>query len=67
MRIKTVEEYLKGKKVNETLIKSAGDIVSEEIKPITDIRSTAEYRRDISKVIFRDVFFKAWQRAGENI
>ena len=67
IRIKTVEEYIKGKKVNEALIKSAGDMVSQEIKPITDIRSTAEYRRDVSKVIFRDVFLKAWQRAAGEI
>jgi probable selenate reductase FAD-binding subunit len=67
IRIKTVEAFLKGKKVNEALIKSAGDMVSKEIKPITDIRSTAEYRRDVSKVMFRDVFFKAWQRAGGEI
>lgn len=64
MRIKTVEKFLKGKKVNEELIRKAGDMVSEEIRPITDIRSTAEYRRDVSKVMFRDVFYKAWQRAG---
>ena len=64
IRIKTVEKFLRGKKVNEALIKDAGDMVSEEIKPITDIRSTAEYRKDVSKVIFRDVFFKAWNRAG---
>jgi carbon-monoxide dehydrogenase medium subunit len=67
MRIKTVEEYLKGKKVNEALIKSAGDMVSAEIKPITDIRSTAEYRKDVSKVIFRDVFYRAWKRAGGEV
>ncbi len=64
IRIKTVEAFLKGKKVNEALIRSAGEMASEEIKPITDIRSTAEYRKDISKVIFRDVFYKAWKRAG---
>ncbi len=67
IRIKTVEAFLKGKKVNEALIRSAGEMASEEIKPITDIRSTAEYRKDISKVIFRDVFYKAWKRAdGES-
>jgi carbon-monoxide dehydrogenase medium subunit len=64
IRIKKVEEYLKGKKVDEALIRSAGEMASEEIKPITDIRSTAEYRKDVSKVIFRDVFYKAWKRAG---
>ncbi|MBW1819998.1 MAG: xanthine dehydrogenase family protein subunit M, partial [Deltaproteobacteria bacterium] len=64
IRIKTVEAFLKGKKVDEALIRSAGEMASEEIKPITDIRSTAEYRKDVSKVIFRDVFYKAWKRAG---
>jgi CO/xanthine dehydrogenase FAD-binding subunit len=27
--------------------------VVEEIKPITDMRSTAEYRKDVAKVIAR--------------
>lgn len=65
IRVKTVEAFIEGKKVNEALITSAGEIASEEIKPITDIRSTAEYRKAVSKVILRVVFFKAWQRAGE--
>ena len=64
IRIKTVEAFLKGKKVDEALLRSAGEMASKEIKPITDIRSTAEYRKDVSKVIFRDVFYKAWKRAG---
>jgi carbon-monoxide dehydrogenase medium subunit len=67
IRIKKVEAFLKGKKVDEALIRNAGEMASEEIKPITDIRSTAEYRKDVSKVIFRDVFYTAWKRAGGEV
>jgi len=64
MRAKEAEAFLKGKKVDEALLKEAGDIISGEINPITDIRSTAEYRKEIAKVLFRDVFHVAWKRAG---
>ncbi|SDP41992.1 FAD binding domain-containing protein [Desulforhopalus singaporensis] len=45
------------------LIRRAGVAVSEAIRPIDDIRSTAEYRRKVAKVLFMDVFQVAWDRA----
>ncbi len=45
------------------LIRQAGTSVSEAIRPIDDIRSTAEYRRKVAAVIFMDAFKVAWERA----
>jgi len=53
-----------GKKVDAPLVEEMGKKVSEEIKPITDLRSTAEYRRQIAAILLKDVFWKAWHRAG---
>lgn len=55
MRIKKVEESLiKSKLDNETLAR-AGDLLSKEIDPITDLRASADYRRKLAKVLFKEV------------
>ncbi|MBQ3551871.1 MAG: xanthine dehydrogenase family protein subunit M [Clostridia bacterium] len=40
------------------------ELAASIIKPIDDIRSTAEYRREISKVLVAQALETAWQRAG---
>jgi carbon-monoxide dehydrogenase medium subunit len=64
MRVRAAEGIVTGKKVDVSLVEKLGQKVSEEINPITDIRSTAEYRRQVTPVLFQDVFWRAWQRAG---
>jgi len=64
IRAKKAEEILKGKKFDEETIKAAARVASEEIKPITDIRSTAEYRKEVSRVLVEKVLRRAWERAG---
>jgi carbon-monoxide dehydrogenase medium subunit len=64
MRAKETESVLQGNRIDGSLVEKAGKKVAEEISPIDDIRSTAEYRRIIAAILFKDVFWKAWQRAG---
>jgi len=64
MRAKAAERTLQGNKVDEPLIEKTGQRVAEEIKPIDDVRSTSEYMRHLSTILFKDVFWKAWHRAG---
>ena len=64
MRVRAAERIVTGKKVDVSVVEKLGRKVSEEINPITDIRSTAEYRRKVTPVLFKDVFWRAWQRAG---
>lgn len=64
MRIKRIEDIIKRKKVDPSLVERWGRKVAEEIKPITDIRSTSDYRKQVAAVLFKDVFLEAWQRAG---
>jgi carbon-monoxide dehydrogenase medium subunit len=64
MRVKAAEELLSGKQINATLLAEAGTSVSAEIRPISDVRSTEAYRRQVAAVIFKDTFDMAWERAG---
>lgn len=42
------EAFLKGKKLDSSIINEAKRLLSSEIKPIDDIRSTADYRRFVA-------------------
>ena len=65
LRIKDAEAIAAGREVEPALLEDIGRKVAEEIKPITDIRSTTEYRRAVAGVLARDVLSKAWCRAEE--
>ena len=53
------ENVLRGKKINENLIKEAANIVTGEISPIDDVRSSAEYRRDVAIILVKRALLKA--------
>lgn len=53
IRAKRAESILKGQKLNQELIEKAAQAASEESRPITDFRASAEYRRDMVKVLTR--------------
>ena len=62
IRLPKAEEMLIGSnvsKINENLITEISELAAKEVKPITDVRGTEEYRREISKVLTK--------RALENI
>jgi CO/xanthine dehydrogenase FAD-binding subunit len=63
MRVKAAEALVRGAKVDEALLEKAGRQAAQEIKPIDDVRSTAEYRRDVARTLFKEVFSRAWARA----
>jgi carbon-monoxide dehydrogenase medium subunit len=63
LRIHKAEEFLTGKKLDHEMADEVAQIVAEEIRPITDIRATAEYRREVSKALTRDALLMAQERA----
>jgi len=63
IRARKTEELLKGKVINVDVIHQAAIEASQEIKPIDDIRSTADYRLAMAGIMLRDAIELAWSRA----
>jgi carbon-monoxide dehydrogenase medium subunit len=64
VRLEKAEELLRGNRFSEELCRLAGEKAAEEVQPISDIRSTAGYRREVTRVLVRDALKEAWARAG---
>ena len=59
LRIAKAEALLKGKKVDVELAQKCGEVVADCVKPIDDIRASAEYRRTVSQVLVSRVICEA--------
>lgn len=53
IRVKQAEDFLVGKVLDSETIEEAARLVMESAKPISDVRSTAAYRKAMSRVITR--------------
>jgi CO/xanthine dehydrogenase FAD-binding subunit len=54
LRCGKTEEVLQGKKLDDSAIEQAGEVLSREIVPIDDIRSTRDYRLRVSLNVLED-------------
>lgn len=59
MRAKEAEELLKGQTITDALLERAADSAAAECKPISDLRGSAEYRREMIRVLTRRALRKA--------
>ena len=50
-RLYAVEEYLRGRRLNDISISAAAELLPNDVSPIDDIRSTREYRLTVSRNI----------------
>ena len=62
MRAKKAEGVLKGNKLTDTLIEEAASLAAAEAKPISDIRASEWYRREIIKVLIHSTINRALER-----
>jgi len=51
MRAKSAEGLLDGNELSDSLIKNAAQAAAEECRPITDLRASSDYRRQMVKVL----------------
>lgn len=61
-RAKDAEALLKGKEVNDVLLEEAAKLAAAASSPITDIRGSEEYRRDMVRVFTRRCLRKAMDK-----
>ncbi|MCD6279054.1 MAG: xanthine dehydrogenase family protein subunit M [Desulfurococcales archaeon] len=64
VRARKAEECLKGKEISLNNITEAAKLVLHDISPISDVRASAEYRKDMSVVLTRDSLIKSLERVG---
>ena len=50
LRAKAVEEALRGQQLTPQLIEEAAELVRDEVDPIDDVRGSADYKREMSRV-----------------
>jgi len=65
MRARKAEAILEGHPVTADLIRAAADAAAAEARPITDLRASAEYRRDMTATLARRVLQQALRRAKQ--
>ncbi|RLG86022.1 MAG: xanthine dehydrogenase family protein subunit M [Thermoprotei archaeon] len=64
VRARSVESRLVGKEVSLSNIYEASKYVVNDIKPISDVRASAEYRREMSIVLTKDAIIGALNSIG---
>jgi carbon-monoxide dehydrogenase medium subunit len=59
MRARKAEREVRRRPIREETIRKVGEIAAKECVPISDVRGSAEYRREIVNVLVRRLFGKA--------
>ncbi|MEM2021734.1 MAG: xanthine dehydrogenase family protein subunit M [Zestosphaera sp.] len=63
IRTRRCEAALTGRRIDESTLREVAEIVASEISPIDDVRSTAWFRREVSKTLVFDSLMKSLSRA----
>ena len=63
LRAKEAAQSLIGRPLDETVVTAAAEIARGEAKPIDDIRASADYRRDLIRVLTARALHQAAERA----
>ena len=66
MRAVRTEALLEGKRITESLAEEAGKCASEEARPISDVRASEYYRREMVAVLTKRAVREAVQRAEKS-
>ncbi|MBZ5726005.1 MAG: xanthine dehydrogenase family protein subunit M [Acidobacteriia bacterium] len=64
LRARAAEALVTGRKLDGSLVEQAAAEAAREASPITDIRATAEYRREMCRVLVKRALAECAARAG---
>ena len=67
IRAWSAEEFLRDKEVSISNIKKAAKLVLKDISPISDVRASAEYRREMSVLLTIDSLIKSLSRINVKV
>jgi carbon-monoxide dehydrogenase medium subunit len=62
VRARKAEEVLRGKPITEAVLREMGEVATTEVDPMDDNRGSAEYKREMVKVLARRAAQEAFQR-----
>jgi carbon-monoxide dehydrogenase medium subunit len=65
VRVYELEDMIDHNELDEEKINEICAAASNYVKPITDIRGTAEYRRDMCEVLMKRAIYETLERIGE--
>jgi xanthine dehydrogenase small subunit len=57
VRLRATERWLEGRALAEETLRAAGRAAASEVSPISDVRGSAEYRRQLVENLFAKVWF----------
>ena len=66
IRAKTAEKILEGQTLDDAVIAEAAEAAAAECRPITDVRASADYRREMVKVFTRRALRQVAQGLGHD-
>ncbi len=66
LEVDVVSDMLVGKELTPQLTKEVGRVAAEACSPISDVRGTAEYRRQVVAALVPRALYIAWLRATQN-
>ncbi len=64
LRMKSAENLLEGQPLNEKAIERAADEAARQVRPLSDVRASADYRREMSRVLARRALAECARQAG---
>jgi carbon-monoxide dehydrogenase medium subunit len=63
IRANKAESILRGKRIENKLIDEAAYAAEEEARPISDVRSSVGYRKEMVKILTRKAINQSWEKA----
>ena len=65
VKARKAEEFLRGKKLDETSINRAAQLAADESEPSPDLRGPVDYKKGLVKELTKRALSRALERAGK--